>query len=459
MGQLIAILPKRDLDLVRLQMLIAGGVDFDQKRAFLDAVLFDSRLVNRFVITGEMRMRMSWGDRPFFVLAIGGLHPAFTPPPGLERMQRTAIIFADSDDLKIRCDAYFAITSNTVQFGAHAELFAKKSRFSISGQAGFDVLVQFDPFQFVASLYASLQLKAGSTNLFKVKFSGELTGPRPLHVKGKASFEIWWIDFTVSFNATLVAGEKPPLPSPVDVGELLRNALADSASWNAALPGTGERLVSLRESPTGSLHIHPLSTLTMKQSIVPLNLRITRFGNARPAGGPQEFRVQTIKVGQQSFDPDIVRDHFAPAQFRDMTDDEKLSSASFELLPAGVQVAANRADCGPSVPAAADFEDIVIPSPPDEPRGKYTATLQVAALFAQWSAVGLSDASRLGANRYRAPVIPFATPAKTFSVASKIDLSTMLATTTFATRTEAADALRTLDPETAMDFQLIAARR
>ena len=146
-------------------------------------------------------------------------------------MQRAAIVFADSDDLKIRCDAYWAITSNTVQFGAHAELFAKKSKFSVSGHAGYDVLIQFDPFHFIASMSASLQLKAGSKSLFKVSFSGELSGPRPLHVKGKASFEIWWMDFTVSFSTTLVSGEKPPLPAPVDVGALLRTALADSSSW------------------------------------------------------------------------------------------------------------------------------------------------------------------------------------------------------------------------------------
>ncbi len=389
MGQFIAVLPKKDLDLVRLQMNVLGGVDFDQKRAFLDAALFDSRLLNRFVITGEMRMRMSWGDQPFFALAIGGLHPAFLPPPGLERMQRVAIIFADSDDLKIRCDGYFAITSNTVQFGANAELFAKKSKFSVTGQAGFDVLIQFDPFHFIASLHASLQLKAGSTNLFKVKFQGELSGPRPLHVQGKATFEIFWVDFSVSFNRTLVPGEKPPLPAPVDVGALLRVALADSASWNAALPGTGERLVSLREGPANAPRIHPLATLTVKQSVVPLNMTITRFGNARPAGGPQEFRVQKIKVGTALFDPNVVRDHFAPAQFRDMADDEKLSSPSFELLPAGVRVTANRADCGNPVPAAADFEDIVIPSPPEEPRATSTLVFSVATLFAQWSATGI----------------------------------------------------------------------
>jgi hypothetical protein len=458
MGQVLAVLPRKDLDLVRLQMNIFGGVDFDQKRAFLDAVLFDSRLVDRFVITGEMRMRLSWGDQPFFALSVGGLHPAFVPPPGMERMQRAAIVFADSSDLKIRCDSYFAITSNTVQFGAHAELFAKKSKFSISGQAGYDVLIQFDPFHFVASLHASLQLKAGSTNLFKVSFSGELSGPRPLNVKGKAKFEIWWMDFTVSFNATLVSGQKPPLPAPVDVGALLHTALADAASWNAVMPGTTERLVSLREGPSGSVRIHPLSTLTVKQSVVPLDVPISRFGNTRPVGGTQEFRIKHVIVGSALLTPDVVRDHFAPAQFRDLSDDEKLSSPSFELLPAGVSVGSNAADCGTPVPAAADFEDIVIPSPPDEPRTTTTLPFELANRFAEWSAVGISDASRLGALRYRAPAIAFTTETKTFAVKSKTDLSDLAGTTAFVTRLEAEDALKRLSKDAAANFVVVAQR-
>jgi hypothetical protein len=461
MGQLLAILPKKDLDLVRLRINIFGGVDFDQKRAFLDAVLFDSRVVDRFVITGEMRMRLSWGNQPFFALSVGGLHPAFVPPPGLERMQRAAIVFADSDNLKIRCDSYFAITSNTVQFGAHAELFAKKSKFSISGQAGYDVLIQFDPFHFVASLYASLQLKAGSTNLFKVSFAGELSGPRPLNVKGKATFEIWWMDFTVSFNVTLVSGEKPPLPAPVDVGALLRTALADAAAWNAVIPRTAERLVSLREGAAGAVRIHPLSTLTVKQSVVPLNTPISRFGNTRPVGGTQEFRIQQVLVGGAALTPtaaDLVRDQFAPAQFRDLTDDQKLSSPSFELLPAGVSVGSQAVDCGPPVPAAADFEDIVIPSPPEEPRTSTTIRFDVAQRFAEWSAVGMSNTSRLGAIRYRAEMIPSRSVPKTFTVKSKVDLSNLAGTMTFVTRLEADDALRTLNKEEAANFQVVAKR-
>ena len=458
MGRLIAILPRKEIDLVRLQMNIFGGIDFDQERAFLDAVLFDSRLVNRFVITGEMRLRMSWGDRPFFALAIGGLHPAFTPPAGMENMQRAAIVFADSDNLKIRCDAYWAITSNTVQFGAHAELFARKSKFSVSGHAGYDVLIQFDPFHFIASMSASLQLRAGSKSLFKVSFSGELSGPRPLHVKGKASFEIWWMDFTVSFSTTLVSGEKPPLPAPVDVGALLRTALADSSSWTAALPGSGERLVSLREGASGALRIHPLSSVSVKQNVTPLNTVITKFGHTRPAGGPQAFRVLQITIGTASFVPEVVREHFAPSQFRDMADDVRLSSPSFELLPAGVNVAAHGADCGLPVPAAADFEDIVIPSPPAAPRPTSTVPIAVANRFAEWSAVGLSDLSRLGANRYRAMAIRIAVKEKTFTVSSKVDLAAASPTSTFATRIEAADALGAMDPVRRATFQLVASR-
>jgi hypothetical protein len=231
LGRITAILPRRDQDLVRLQMNVVGGIDFDEQRAFLDAALFDSRLVNKFVITGEMRMRMRWDERPFFALSVGGLHPAFMPLPGFEGMQRAAIVFADSENLKIRSESYLAITSNTVQFGARVDLYAKEWKFSISGEAGYDVLVQFDPFYFIASLYASLQLKCGSRSLFKVKFEGELSGPRPLQARGKASFEIMWWDYSVSFDMTLVKGASPPRPAAIDIVPLLREALGSAASW------------------------------------------------------------------------------------------------------------------------------------------------------------------------------------------------------------------------------------
>ena len=371
LGRITAILPRRDQDLVRLQMNVVGGIDFDRRQAFLDAALFDSRLVNKFLITGEMRLRMRWDDQPFFALAIGGVHPAYTPPPGLEKMQRAAIVFADSDDLKLRSETYLAITSNTVQFGARLDLFAKASKFSISGQAGYDVLIQFDPFHFIAALYASLQLKAGSRSLFKVKFNGELSGPRPLRVRGKATFEILWWDYSVSFNTTLIGGSPPPPPPAIDVIPLLREALLQPASWSAALPDR-ERLVTLREETTQQIKIHPLSVLTIKQNVVPLGVRVTKYGNAPIAGGAREFRVAQVQIGNSTVNTKEVRDHFAPGQYKDMSDDEKLSSPSFEMLQAGVSIGAEEPQCGTAVSVAAEFEEIIIPEPtPPESRPKY----------------------------------------------------------------------------------------
>ena len=210
LAQVVAILPKPENDLVRLQMDAVGVLDFDQGTAALDATLYDSRLLQKFALTGDMAMRMNWEGSPNFALAIGGLHPAFNPPPNFPKLDRIAINLSAGDNPRIRCEAYFALTSNTVQFGARLELYASASGFSIQGETGFDVLIQLDPFYFLAEFYAQVQLKHGSTNLFKVRVEGALAGPRPLHIKGKATFEVLWWDVSIRIDRTLVEGEKPP---------------------------------------------------------------------------------------------------------------------------------------------------------------------------------------------------------------------------------------------------------
>lgn len=449
LGRITAILPRRDQDLVRLQMNVVGGIDFDRRQAFLDAALFDSRLVNKFLITGEMRLRMRWDDQPVFALAIGGVHPAFTPPPGLENMQRAAIVFADSENLKLRSEAYLAITSNTVQFGSRLELFAKASKFSISGEAGYDVLIHFDPFHFIAALYASLQLKAGSRSLFKVKFQGELSGPRPLRVRGQASFEILWWDYSVSFNTTLIGGIPPPPPPPVDIIPLLREALLQPASWHAALPDR-DRLVTLREeTPTGQIKIHPLSVLTIKQNVVPLGIGLTKYGNAPIAGGAKEFRITQVEVGSRVVSTTAVRDHFAPAQFQEMSDDERLSSPSFQMLEAGVSIGAEEPQCGTAVSVAAEFEEILIPDPtPAESRSKYTMDEAAVARVSHWR-----GGKRKGS--YRAGPVKLSSRSKVYKVVGKTDLTQTGMAEEFPTRIEAHDAFAKLSHNDKARLQIV----
>jgi hypothetical protein len=458
MGQVSAILPKKENDLVRLQADAVGIIDFDRKTAAFDAALYDSRLAKKFVITGQMAMRMSWGDSPSFALAVGGFHPSFKPPAGFPALERVAISLASEENLRLRCEAYFALTSNTVQFGARAELYARAAGFSVEGSLGFNVLVQFDPFHFIADFHVSLQLKRGSRNLFKVKVEGEIAGPRPLHVRGKASFEIFWVDISFRFERTLISGERPPLPEPVDVGPMLRAALAERANWTATLGAAEQKMVSLREGARGGeLTIHPLSRLSVRQNVVPLNVDIARFGNARPSG-ERRFEVSKAFVNdvEQGIEP--VSDHFAPAQFFDLTDDDKLTRPSFEKMRAGLQLGSDKPAFGAPLTTAMDYEEIIVdPLKNESVRSAEPFKLNAIRLAQtlHLSAVGRSELRRAGTSKYSAAGIELKLDDRLYALASIDDLSVAGPADANLTYTEAWDRLRRKAPGAAKTLQIV----
>ena len=275
-------------------------LDFDQGTAALDATLYDSRLLKKFVLTGDMAMRLKWEGSPNFALAVGGLHPAFNPPPNFPKLERIAINLSTGDNPRIRCEAYFALTANTVQFGARAELYAAAAGFSIHGEIGYDVLIQLDPFHFLADFYAQVQLKRGSTNLFKVRVEGALAGPRPLHIKGKATFEILWWDVTVRVDTTLVAGEPPPLPEPIDVLPLLSAALGHPGNWEGQLPdGPTPHGHAARKAGRGNRSVPPSARDPDSQP----ERRAAEPGDfeVRPAApaGARPFTISSVSLGGQ----------------------------------------------------------------------------------------------------------------------------------------------------------------
>ena len=202
LGRVSSLLPSRDNDLVRINVDVVGVIDFDQGNVAVDGMLVDSRLAHAYALTGAMALRARWGSGPgsTFVLAVGGLHPRFAPPSDLPKLSRIAIALSSGNNPRLTCEAYFAITANTVQFGARAQLYAAAYGFSIEGDIGYDVLVEISPLHFIADFHAKVQLKRGSSNLFSVSVKGELEGPRPLRVSGKASFSIFWCDFSVRFD-------------------------------------------------------------------------------------------------------------------------------------------------------------------------------------------------------------------------------------------------------------------
>src|SRR5579864_6531193 len=107
-----------------------------------------------------MGLLMAWGDNANFVVSIGGFHPQFNPPPlPFPTPRRIEVDILNESYARIRCDGYFAVTSNTCQFGSHSDFYFGFSALSVEGHSGFDALLQFSPFHFVVTISTSFSVK------------------------------------------------------------------------------------------------------------------------------------------------------------------------------------------------------------------------------------------------------------------------------------------------------------
>jgi hypothetical protein len=414
LGRISAALPSPDNDLIRLNMEALGVLDFDAGTAAVDAVLVDSRLAHKFPITGSAALRASFGDGASFVLSVGGFNPHFAPPAGVPELRRVAIALSSGDNPRLICEAYFAITSNTVQFGAEASLYAGAGGFSVEGNVGFDVLVELAPLHFLAEFHAKLQLKRGSHNLFGVKLAGALEGPRPLRLSGKATFSILWCDFSVHFDTTLVRGERPPLPPAVNVLAQLTDALRSASSWSTQRSATQTHGVALRSLPpssaTAPIVLDPLGQLTVRQQVVPLNTQraIDTFGGA-PVTGDRSFALSASVAGTPLTGAN-VQARFAPAQFFSMSDDEKLAAPSSVPMDAGCVFgdAVVAFDPTQMIPAPLEYQIIAITlqgaastAPPAAAPAPYTLSVEHLQTFTRSGAVARAPVRRVGRARFR----------------------------------------------------------
>jgi hypothetical protein len=338
-GVLRALLPDEQTGLIRIQVNFLGQWEGDRERIAFDASLYDSRVLSM-PLAGDMACRLTYGDNPVFLVSVGGFHPAFTPPPiGLPALERITLNLVSGDNPRIVAAGYYAITSNTVQFGAKIEILAKAWKFNVYGFLGFDALFQFSPFAFTVAISGSVAVRSGSSVLFSIGLDLDLAGPAPWSINGTGSFRILFCKVKVRFSKTW--GEEPDTTLP-DVAVLpkLLAALRQPENWEARLPARNHLLVSLRtidDVGQDRLVIHPAGVLTVAQKVVPLDTTIERFGNQRPADA-RRFTIHHASANGSAFRKRPVEEYFAPAQFEDMDNAQKLSRRSFERLPAGVRL-------------------------------------------------------------------------------------------------------------------------
>lgn len=340
---------------LKLQVNFLGIIDFDNKHISFDASLYDSKLLT-FTLTGDMALRINWGAQSLFLLSVGGFHPAFREAPAdLQNMERLTISLLSGQNPRITAQCYFALTSNTAQFGAKVELYAAAAGFNIYGFVGLDVLFHFDPFSFVAALAAGVALRRGSNVIMGIRVSGQLSGPKPWDVRGEASVSMLFFDVTVPFHETW--GQEPDaIAAEVeDLTQRLTAEINDDRNWRSDPPRVSSLHVSVKQSdpPAGKTLVHPFGVLTFSERLLPLNVSIEKFGQKRPKDA-NRFTIAPTAAGVRS---EAATELFAAENFLRLSDKEKLRRPSFEAMPSGFRITSYDALEAPNVVSkSVDYE-------------------------------------------------------------------------------------------------------
>lgn len=339
LGVLKLALPAEDVPILVLQVNFAGALEFDKQRLYFYASLFDSHILFA-TIDGQMGLLFAYGNDANFVVTVGGFHPQFNPPPlPFPTPQRIQLDIINESYARIHCDGYFAVTTNTVQFGSHASYFFGFSALSVEGSSGFDALIQFSPFHFTVTISTTFSVKVFGLGVYGVGIELTLEGPTRWHAHGTASLSFFFFSIDIGIDFTWGEDQDTTLP-PIAVMPLITAELGKQSNWRAFLPPGSNLLVSLRQlDPTEAPFVlHPVGTLRVSQCLLPLDLILDKIGNQKPTDA-NRFALSVTSGGLSKAGD--LQELFAPAQFKDIDDAGKLSQPAYVPQDSGIELAAS----------------------------------------------------------------------------------------------------------------------
>jgi hypothetical protein len=257
---------------------------------------------------------------------------------------------------------YFAVTSNSAQIGAHAELFFGFDEFSVEGHIGYDALIQFSPFNFIIEVSAPVALKAFGVGVFSISLRFSLGGPNPFRARGTGSLSLFLFDISADFDITWGEERNTTLP-PIEVMPILKVEFEKLENWRALLPASNNLLVSLRKLDTGAdtLVLHPVGVLKISQKAIPLDLPIDKVGNQKTSDAKRvSVKVISAGLGKKADTTEL----FAIAQFQNMDDASKLSRPAYEPQHGGLELSVQGQQLASSkmVKRVIRYEEIIIDS-------------------------------------------------------------------------------------------------
>jgi hypothetical protein len=312
---------------LNLRLDLLGIVDPVEQLVSIDASLVDSHVLGIFEVYGDAAMRMSWGSVGYVVATVGGFFPGFNPEPArIPALRRVGMALDNPVSIiDIRAEGYFAVTSNSLQFGGRLEVGISLG-LEAHGFVQVDAIIQYRPFQFLAQVSAGFDVSAGGFSFASVTLSGSISGPGPIVINGSLSIDVFL--FSISWDETFTLGSGPgdSLPTPPRLLDVIAAELRNAANVHAQ--GIGDPHVVLDPRPGDGTRaaVPPTGELQVEQRRAPLGLLVERI-DGRPLDGPQGVRVTTAGTD--------VDERFSPGSYVKLTDSEALSKPPFDLLPAG----------------------------------------------------------------------------------------------------------------------------
>lgn len=484
MGVARSLLPDKNKAILKLQVAFLAVIDFANKSLSVDASIYDSKLLN-FRLDGTMALRVLAGDNPYFLITVGGFHPQFRVPGflNLPAQRRLAISMISGSALSIGAETYYAVSSNSVQFGAALWLKGQIAIIKAEGGFAFDALVMFNPFRFCVAVAAYITIKARlklkvkiKIKLFKFKVQikledvtlagvdlrGQLCGPSYWNANATARFSLLGVGKSFDINREWGRKEEVTIPK-IDLRALLLEALENDQNWKIEGGTAVDDLVTIRDISDEALILKGNGTLQVEQNTLPLNIEIQKFGNGVPLND-NRFQITRVVIGNQirSLTASLrdTRDFFAPGEFRNLGD-RRLSTRSFEKFPNGVVAdppsAAGALDYGQhKTERTMNFENKVIDAPSPTSNDVRRTTLQNVPLSTAVESAGFTlMAKGNAANRYnrKQKINRFTKTSKRIAVNEErfhiVDCRNLqnhssVGTSVFSTEIEAKDALKQL---------------
>ena len=345
MGQVSVVLPDKGKSIIVLNLDVLGIINFSEKKLEITASLYDSRILS-LNIFGDAVIWLEWGHNPQFIMSLGGFHPKFAPPPGFPKLRRLTMSLNWEDVLFMSFQFYMAQTPNSLQFGAKFDLRIKWGPAEITGGLSFDTLFYFSPFYFDAEINGFVAAKVLGREVASIHVYLNLSGPTPWHAIGYARFKVLCKKFKVDFD--IIKGPVrriTPIPA-VDPWIPLKEALERREAWSSSLPPTRNMFESLRpidepkdvnDKKSMPVLVHPAGKLEVRQNVLPFEVTLDKFGNA-PVINHNKFSLESVSSGKIELKCKPVKEYFAKKPFKNLTIKDQLSSESYELQQAGVEI-------------------------------------------------------------------------------------------------------------------------